>query len=282
MTAPTLNSRGDHTHAAPPWRVVIADDEPLARTRLRGLLARHPAFMVVAECAHGGAVLDALETAQVDVVFLDVRMPQMDGVAVASAIRRGRDVATSESPAIVFVTAFDAHATRAFDLEALDYLVKPVDLDRFDRTVQRLTAHLLQRQASAETIVSSVRTLQAAFNSLGRSSNTAAFPARFSLRDAKGIYFVATSDIDRVEADGNYVALVVGGRRHLLRETMRRMEARLDPAHFVRVHRSTIVRIEAVRRMQPCGHGEYDITLVDGTRITSSRSCSDAVRRLLR
>lgn len=262
------------------WRVVIADDEPLARTRLRGLLQRHAAFEVVAECATGEAVLAAIDAQAVDVLFLDIRMPALDGVQVVeSLLAQERPGAL---PAIVFVTAYDVHAAHAFDLDAVDYLVKPVDIDRFDRAIERVQAHL-ERRATAPAAAADERehTLAAALDVLARLAPATRFPARFPVRDPRGIYFVATSDVERVEADGNYVALVAGGRRHLVRETMRKIEQRLDPERFVRVHRSAIVRIDCIRRLEPWGHGEYQITLSDGTRLTSSRTCGDAIKRLM-
>lgn len=246
------------------WRVAIADDEPLARTRIRTLLARHPQFAVAAECAHGKTVLTALESQALDVLFLDIRMPQLDGLGVAEAVR-----AMVAPPAIVFVTAYDEHAVRAFDVDAADYLLKPVDIDRFDRTIARLTELLAHRGARVAPPA------EAPASHVG-------FPTRFAVRDAKGSYFVNVSAIERVEAEGNYVALVVEGRRHLFRDTMQRMEAKLDPQTFIRVHRSAIVRIDQIKRLQPWGHGEYLIALADGTRITSSRNWSQGLRNLLK
>lgn len=261
------------------WSVLVADDEPLARVRLRSLLARHPAFEVVHECATGGEVLTVLEAQSVDVVFLDVRMPELDGVAVAQALAdagaRGRPV-----PAIVFVTAFDVHAARAFDLDAIDYLVKPVDIDRFDRAMARLGERLPRVTSTSGATLDPL--LRAALSTLAELRSPPRYPTRFPVRDARGVYFVSVRDIERVEAEGNYVALCAGGRRHLLRESMRGIEARLDPDCFVRVHRSAIVNIECIRRIEPWGHGEYLITMSDGTRLTSTRTNGDRVQALMR
>lgn len=269
------------------WSVIIADDEPLARTRLRGLLERHDDFTIVAECAHGGAVLQALERHAADLLFLDIRMPQLDGVAVVEALRaRAADTGAEDAvsiPAIVFVTAYDVHAAQAFDLEAVDYLVKPVDIDRFDRAILRVAQHLRRRDAQVESHEHDASaTLANALDALRRIGATTGYPTRFTVRDAKGLYFVATADIERAEAEGNYVALLSGGKRHLIRETMHNLEARLDPAIFVRVHRSAIVRIDCIKRMEPWGHGEYLLTLTDGTRMSSSRTCSAGLKKLLR
>lgn len=261
------------------WSVVIADDEPLARLRLRTLLDRHPAFEIVAECADGGEVLDALQVERADVLFLDVRMPELDGVAVGEAL--AADAEAGEAvPSLVFVTAYDAHAVRAFDLGAIDYLVKPVDIDRFDRAIARLQARLSAPGAAGEP--AGGEELRAALKALAELRPRPRFPTRFPIRDARGVYFVATNDIDRVDAEGNYVALVTAGRRHLLRDSMRAIEAKLDPERFVRVHRSAIVAIDRIRRIEPWGHGEYVITMSDGTKLTSSRTHGERVQELMR
>ncbi len=270
---------GRRTVGAHRWSVVIADDEPLARLRLRTLLERHPPFEIVAECADGGEVLDALQVERADVLFLDVRMPELDGVAVGEAL--AADAEAGEAvPSLVFVTAYDAHAVRAFDLGAIDYLVKPVDIDRFDRAIARLQARLSAPGAAGAP--AGGEELRAALRALAELRPRPRFPARLPIRDAKGVYFVATGDIDRVEAEGNYVALVTAGRRHLLRDSMRGIEAKLDPERFARVHRSAIVAIDRIRRIEPWGHGEYVITMSDGTKLTSSRTHGERLQELMR
>lgn len=261
------------------WSVLVADDEPLARLRLRTLLDRHPAFEIVAECADGGEVLDALQVQHVDVLFLDVRMPELDGVAVGEALAADAEAGAS-LPSIVFVTAFDSHAVRAFDLGAIDFLVKPVDIDRFDRTIARLEGRLSTAGKGGEPADGGE--LRAALEALAELRPRPRFPARFPVRDARGVYFVAAGDIERVEAEGNYVALCTPGRRHLVRESMRGIGARLDPDRFVRVHRSAIVAIDRIRRIEPWGHGEYVITMADGTKLTSSRTNSERLQELMR
>lgn len=286
------------------WKVLIADDEPLARTRLRALLARHPEFEVVAECGSGAAVLAALRAGPADVLLLDIRMPGLDGIATVEALAREAPWSLERPPCVVFVTASEEHAIRAFDLDAVDYLVKPVDIDRFDRAMRRLLETLgsPSRAPDAGALAAADAALRGALQALrggapaptGDSAGGSATHARggagsegeharrLVVRDARGMYFVAVADVDRVEAEGNYVAVVAGGRRHLVRETLHVLASRLDPAEFVRVHRSHVVRIERIRRLEPCGHGEYELTLADGTRLTSSRSYREQVRRLLR
>ena len=287
----STHDRGD-AHADPGrrWRVLIADDEPLARARLRALLARHPEFELTAECGSGAAVLAALRNGPADVLLLDIRMPGLDGIGTVEALAREAPWTLERPPSVVFVTASEEHAVRAFDLDAVDYLVKPVDIDRFDRAMRRLldTLGAPSRTPDSGAIAAADAALRAALQAL-RGDTTATSDApeggyarRFVVRDAQGMYFVAVADVDRIEADGNYVAVVAGGRRHLVRESLQALESRLDPAEFVRVHRSHTVRIDRIRRLEPCGHGEYELTLEDGTRLTSSRSYREQVRRLLR
>jgi len=281
------------------WKVLVADDEPLARARLRALLARHPEFELTAECGSGAAVLAALRDGPADVLLLDIRMPGLDGIATVEALAREAPWSQERPPCVVFVTASEEHAIRAFDLDAVDYLVKPVDIDRFDRAMRRLLETLgsPSRAPDAGAIAAADAALRAALQAL-RGGATAppgdAAPApggagpedgyakRFVVREAQGMYFVPVADVDRVEAEGNYVAVVAGGRRHLVRESLNVVASRVDPADFVRVHRSHVVRIDRIRRLEPCGHGEYELTLADGTRLTSSRSYREQLRRLLR
>jgi two-component system LytT family response regulator len=271
-----------------PWRVVVADDEPLARLRLRTLLARDARFAVVAESEDGARTLEALAAHRPDVLFLDVRMPALDGVAVAEALA-AEAAAGRPVPAVVFVTAYDVHAARAFDLDAVDYLVKPVDVDRFDRAVGRLAARLARaRDGAAGGVVGDAAgvepaaALRAALEALAALRPAARRPDRLAVRDARGVTFIAVADVDRLEADGNYVAVWASGRRRLLRESLRALEAKLDPERFVRVHRSAIVAVDRIRRLEPCGHGEYDITLADGATLTSSRTYGARLQALMR
>lgn len=297
-------------HEGHSWKVLIADDEPLARARLRALLARHPAFELTVECGSGAAVLAALREGPVDVLLLDIRMPGLDGMATVHALVQEAPWSPDRPPCIVFVTASEEHAIRAFDLDAVDYLVKPVDIDRFDRTMQRLLGTLgtpsqapdadaiaaadaalrVALQALRGDVAIPVRNTDGTVGTVGGHATHArrgagsedGYAKRLVIRDAQGMYFVAVADVDRVEAEGNYVAIIARGRRHLARETMHMLASRLDPAEFVRVHRSHVVRIDRIRRLEPCGHGEYELTLADGIRLTSSRSYGEQVRRLLR
>ena len=264
--------------------VLLADDEPLARRRLRALLARHSEYEVIAECEDGVEAVERVLALRPDLVFLDIHMPELDGVAVAEALaaeaERGGAV-----PVLVFVTAYDAHAVRAFDLNAVDYVLKPIDVERFDRALGRAGERVAARRAavSSSSPDAASSDADAALRAvLAELRPAAEYPARFVVRDAKGLYFVRADEIDHVDADGNYVGLWARGRRHLLRETMKGIEAKLDPARFVRVHRSAIVNVDRVKRLEPWAHGEYVITMEDGAKITSSRTHGTRLQELLR
>ena len=253
-------------------RVVVADDEPLARERLRMLLAAHPAHEVVAECEDGAQAVEAIATLEPDIVFLDIRMPALSGIEVVEALAAGE----GPVPAVVFVTAYDEYALRAFEVSALDYLLKPVDQERLDRAL----AKSARRAAAPAAPGAALDPALQAFLETLRAER--AYPARFLVRDAKGLYFVRADEVEWVDAQGNYVALHARGRVHLVRDTMRAFERKLDPARFVRVHRSAIVNLDHVQRLEPHAHGEYVITLRDGTRLTSSRAHGTRLHALLR
>jgi two-component system, LytTR family, response regulator len=251
------------------WRVVIVDDEELARERLRQLCARQESYRIVAECPDGDAALSAIEEHRPDVVFLDISMPGRSGVEVAQAI-----VDEPGAPAIVFVTAHDEYALRAFEVSAMDYLVKPVDRERFDQMATRLER---RRQApDRHPLADELRALVEELRHGG------APVRRFVVRSTRGHYFVRAEDIETATAEGNYVALGDGRRQHLVRETMRSFESKVDPGRFVRIHRSTIVNIDRIERIEPLGHAEYRIVMRSGARLESSRAYGERLRALLR
>jgi two-component system LytT family response regulator len=250
-------------------RAIVADDEALARERLRQLLARHPGWSIVAECRHGAEAVEAILDRQPDVVFLDIRMPGLDGLEVAEAVS-GDD--EQRGPAIVFVSAYDEFALRAFDLSAVDYLLKPVDRERFDRALARVESRLASGEPGARADVGAL---------LHGMHPEQGYVHRFLVRSPRGYYFVRAEDVEWVEAEGNYAALHAGGRRHLVRQTMKTLEARLDPATFARVHRSAIVNATRVARAQSLGHGEYRLQLSSGAQVDTSRAYSARVHELL-
>ena len=250
--------------------VVIADDEPLARERVRQLLARHPRWTVVAECRTGPEAVDAILDHRPAAVFLDIRMPGLDGLEVADAVSGDE---SGDGPAVVFVTAYDEFALRAFDVSAVDYLLKPIDRERFDRTVVRLENRLASdappdSRPDVAIILDGVRPNMPPLR-------------RFLVRSPRGYHFVDAADVEWIEAEGNYAALHAGGRVHLVRHTMKTLEARLDPSAFVRVHRSAIVHVARIARVEPLGHGEYRLHLTSGARVHSSRGYGERVVALL-
>jgi two-component system LytT family response regulator len=250
-------------------RVAIADDEPLARERLTMMLAGRERYSIVAECNDGAEALAALTDHDIDLLFLDVQMPGLDGFQILASL------GTAPPPIVVFVTAFNDYALRAFDVSALDYLLKPFDRKRFEKTLERVEERLATRQQGEISV--ELREFLGTLSTAAPASHVSRFPVK-----ANGeIYFVRAEDVDWIDAEGNYVALHAAGRRHLVRDTIKSLESRLDPAKFVRVHRSAIINVDRLRKLQPYFHGEYVITLQDGTTLTSSRTYSDRLRALL-
>jgi two-component system LytT family response regulator len=248
-------------------RVVIADDEPLARSRVRMMLARHPGYAIVGEARDGVEAVEAIVEHEPDVLFLDVRMPGLDGFEVLAALEASARPAT-----VVFVTAYADRAVAAFDESATDFLLKPYDADRFDRAMARVESRLTggpaqgDRSSSADVL---------------RGLPRPALAERFLVRGAKHLYFVRAADVEWIDAAANYVRLHAGGRVHFLRETMKGVESRLPSDRFLRVHRSIIVNADFIQHLEPAEHGEYRITLKDGARVQTSRSYNDQVRAFL-
>jgi two-component system, LytTR family, response regulator len=240
-------------------RALVVDDEPLARRGIRVRLERAGGVDVIGECANGADAISAIRDLDPDLVFLDVQMPGLGGFDV---IER---VGVDQMPPVVFVTAYDAHALRAFDVHALDYLLKPIDDERFDTAVERARRRIAERQAGAAD-----RQLAAALEDLRA--------RRILIKDRGRVVIVNESDVDWIEAEGDYVRVHAGGRGHLLRETMASMEQRLDPASFARIHRSTIVNVSRIKELKPHTNREYTVVLRDGTQLRLSRSYRDALR----
>ena len=238
-------------------RVLIADDEPLARERLRTLLGAEDWVEVVAECQNGTEAADSIARLQPDLVFLDVQMPGATGFDVIDAVGPDR------MPLVVFVTAFDKYALRAFDVHALDYLLKPFDRERFGQALGRARQQL-ERRSSGDL---ERRLLELVQDLKGTSPRL----ERFVIKAGGRVFFVRSDEIDWIEAAGNYVKLHVGADAHLFRETMNALEAQLNPDTFYRIHRSHIVNIERVKELQPWFNGEYVVFLKNGTRLTLSR-----------
>jgi two-component system LytT family response regulator len=261
-----------------PLRAVIVDDEPLARERLRTLLAPHAEIVVLAECGDGEEAIEAIRALAPDLVFLDVQMPEVDGFEVLEAVE-GR------LPAVVFVTAYDDYALRAFEVNAIDYLLKPFDRARFEKALARAA----ERLAAGAGAHGGERGREGGGESGGELRALLAhlraergYSARFVVRSGGKLHFVRADEVDWIDAQGNYVRLHVGGKAHLVRETMKGVEARLDPSRFFRVHRSAIVNVDRIAALEPYFHGEYVLTMRDGSKLTSSRTHSGRLRDLLR
>jgi two-component system LytT family response regulator len=244
-------------------RALIVDDEPPSRERIRMLLEDHPEVNVVGESGDGRSAVAAIRALAPDLVFLDIRMPEMDGFEVLEALT------PQELPRVIFVTAFDEYAIRAFEVNALDYLLKPIDPARLKSAVERAT-HPQRDSDIAEHVL-------ALLESVKRKKHR----SRIVVRDAKGAFFLSVDDITWLEAQGNYVRIHAGARSYLLRDTLKELEATLDPERFVRVHRSAIVNLDHIERIEPWSRGEYALTLRNGARLTSSRSYGAAFRALL-
>jgi two-component system LytT family response regulator len=241
----------------PTVRVLIADDEPLARERLRTLLAGEDWLEITAERQNGLEAAEYILRHQPDLVFLDVQMPGATGFEVIEAVGPER------MPLVVFVTAFDKYALRAFDVHALDYLLKPFDRERFQQALTRARQQLERRSNGdlERRLLELVQDLKGPPHKL----------ERFVIKSGGRVFFVRADEIDWIEAAGNYVKLHVGAETHLFRETMNAVESRLDADIFFRIHRSHIINIERVKELQPWFNGEYVVFLKNGTRLTLSR-----------
>lgn len=239
-------------------RAVIVDDEPHARTRVSALLAQEPDVEVVEECSNGIEAVDAIREHRPDLVFLDVQMPGMNGLEVVAA------VGIASMPAVVFVTAYDEFAVRAFEANALDYLLKPYDTERFRAALGR--ARLAIERRRSEGVEGKLDLL---LRSVGRGSP---YAERLVTRTGSRLQFIPVAEIEWIEADGNYVRVHAGARPHLIRETLGSMEAKLDPERFVRIHRSLIANISCIREMESVLQGEYVVVLSSGKKLSSSRT----------
>jgi two-component system LytT family response regulator len=248
-------------------RALIVDDEPLARRRLRQRLNYHTDVDIIGDCANGREAIAAIRAHAPDIVFLDVQMPEMDGFAVMKALEG------EVMPLVIFVTAYDQYALQAFEVYALDYLLKPFDRQRFDKALQRAKTRL-QTDKGSEI---NQRTLALLEELKARSSHT----ERLIIKSGGRAFFLKTEEIDWIEAEGKYVRLHVGKESYLLREAISSLEAQLDPKKFPRIHRSTIVNIDRIRELQPWFHNEYRVILRDGTQLMLSRSCRKKLGELL-
>ena len=279
--------------AMQPIRTIVCDDEPDAREGILALLARDPQIAVVGQASTGAEAARLIDEMRPELVFLDIQMPELDGFGALDRID------AAQAPVVVFVTAHDEHALHAFDVSALDYLLKPFSNERFGEALQRAKTQVRQRRAGelveqfAVFIDDSVaddstadRSALAAAPQVGQSIARAATPSsqradRIMVRTTKQVVFVRVDDVDWIEADDYYAKLHVAGKAYLIRETMQSLETRLDPKRFARVHRSAIVNIDRIQGLQPYFRGAHVLTLRDGTRLTLSRSRRATLERAL-
>ena len=247
-------------------RTLIVDDEPLAREGVRVLLEKDPDIEVVGECANGREAVEAIDELGPELLFLDVQMPEMDGFEALARVEAAR------RPVVVFVTAYDQHALQAFEVHALDYLLKPFKDDRFRAALERAKTQVRQQKVSEIS-----QRLVALLDHTGspepaaETSDEAPYLTRLVVKTGGRVFFINVEEIDWIEAADYYVRLHVGGKAHLLRETMSNLERRLDPQRFLRIHRSTIVHLERIAALEPYYHGDYMVLLRDGTELKMSR-----------
>lgn len=248
-------------------RTLIVDDELLARERLRQLLQSEPDIELVGECADGQQAVEAIQKEAPDLIFLDVQLPELDGFGVLESIP------AETAPVIVFVTAHDKFALRAFEVHAVDYLLKPFDRERFQKALSRALDRVKHRATASES--------QAQQAAVLAELKPAARPLeRLAVKTGGRVIFIKLDDIDYIEAAHNYVELHVQKQSHLLRETLNSIEARLPAEKFVRISRSVMVNIERVKELQPLFYGEYTVTLQNGARLTLSRRYRDKLQQL--
>jgi two-component system LytT family response regulator len=257
-------------------RTLLVDDEPLARNLLRELLADFPAVQVAGECASGPEALAALQAEAYDLVFLDVQMPGFDGVQVMQQLRAsGRPL-----PLVVFVTAYDHYAVSAFALHATDYLLKPLDPDRFADCLARVQERLSQPPPAATT--DQLAALLRAWPTLATAPEVPEYQDRFLIKTPERNFFVPAAEVLYIETTDSALAVHTASQQYLLRQPLSQLESRLDPARFLRIHRSYLINTDHIREFKPWAHGEYVFRMANGAHVTSSRSYSAAIQQFLK
>ena len=255
--------------SAAPVRAIIVDDEPPARGHLRALLAERPGIEVVGEAGNGRDAIALIAREHPDLVLLDIQMPETDGFGVVEAIGADR------MPVTIFVSAYDEYALRAFEAHALDYVMKPVDRERFQRAVDRAVAVITNAGAG----LSGARATLARLLRQVAAERPAA--DRLAIKENGRVIFVRVADIDWIETDGDHVRIHAGPHVYVHRATLTRMEERMPSGRFLRIHRSTLVNVDRIREMQPWFQGDYVLILNDGTKLTTGRTYREAVRNFL-
>jgi two-component system LytT family response regulator len=252
-------------------RALIVDDEPLAREGILMRLKQAPDVEVIGECGNGWEAVTVIRREVPDLVFLDIQMPRLDGFGVIEA------VGVRQMPHVIFVTAYDEHALRAFEVSALDYLLKPIDGKRFFEALERARGRI--RGKNVEAISAQLRKMMAALQAERKYLERLSFKS--AGKSGGRITFLGVDEIDWIGAADNYVQVHAGRESHLLHATMNSLENRLDPNKFLRIHRSTIVNVGRIKELHPMFHGEYQVILQDGTQLTSGRGYRGNLQRLL-
>ena len=246
-------------------RTLIVDDEPLARRNLRLLLERDPQVEIIGECRNGREAVQSVNKLSPDLIFLDIQMPEMDGFDVLAS------VGTEQIQAIIFVTAFDQYALKAFEVHALDYLLKPFDDARFQRALEQAKSQIEQK-ALNRISGKLLALLEERESKREQRAPRKIYLTRLMVKLASRVVLLKVNEIDWIEADGNYAKLHIGKKAHLLREKMHDLEAQLNPQKFVRIHRSIIVNLDRIKEMHPHFNGDYIVVLEDGVQLKLSRS----------
>ncbi len=247
--------------------VLIVDDEKLSREKIRSFLETNPDFKIIGECGNGVQAIESILNQKVDLVLLDIQMPDLNGFGVIE------ELGARPLPHVIFITAHDEFAIKAFEVNAIDYLLKPFDKERFDKALERAKVTLKNSAQLALTdkidhLLESIREKQPFVN-------------RFVIKSSGRIYFLKAEQIDWIESAGNYVIFHSGKDEHLYRETLKSLEQKLDPEHFIRIHRSRIVNIDRIKELQPWSHGDYLIILQDGTDLLLSRNYKENLTNLV-
>ncbi|MEX1276707.1 MAG: LytTR family DNA-binding domain-containing protein [Bacteroidota bacterium] len=249
-------------------KTLVVDDEPLAREGIITLLQVARDFNVIGVCANGEEAIEAIEAKQPDVVFLDVQMPEIDGFQVLESLDPKR------IPTVIFVTAYDQYALRAFDIHAVDYLLKPVDAERFTQALDRARKRLESKRINGSD--KHLKSLLEELKSKDRKLE------RLVVKTGGKIFFLRTEEIDWIEAAGDYVKIHINTTEHIIRERITELESKLDPSRFLRIHRSTIVNIDRIKEMQPMFYGDYVVILRNGTQLNLSRTYREKISKLMK
>lgn len=239
-------------------RALVVDDEPLARAMIREMLEGDSEVEIVGECVNGLEAVEAIKSSTPDIVFLDIQMPEIGGFEVLESLD------SNTHPYVIFVTAYDQYAVRAFEVHALDYLLKPFDRERFEGAWQRAKAQIKLNRTSRrdQDIIALLEELKAGPRYL----------ERLVIKNGGRVFFLHVQDVHCIEAEGNYVRVYDNQKGYLLRETISSLEEQLDPKQFLRIHRSAIVKIDRIKEMQPWFHGEYRIIMENGKQLALSRN----------